>query len=95
MADEQITVRHDAPASRYEILVGDVLAGFADHRDSGDVREFPHTVVQPEFGGRGLAGHMIAHALDEARADGMRVKPTCPFVARYIDKHPEYADLVA
>ncbi len=94
--EESVHVRHDRVASRFEILVGDVVAGYADYSDepgSGGVRVFPHTVVDPEFGGRGLAGRMIGEALQETRAAGLRVRPSCSFVARYIEKNPGTADL--
>lgn len=90
---EAVEVRRDAAAGRYEIVVDGVLAGFADYSDADGVRTFPHTVVAPEFGGRGLAGRMIGHALEETRAEGLRVRPTCSFVARHIEKNPESADL--
>jgi predicted GNAT family acetyltransferase len=54
-----------------------------------------HTEVDPEFEGSGLGGKLVAGALDDVRAQGRRVQPLCPFVAKYIARHPEYADLVA
>lgn len=98
-AAEDIRVRDDQVAARFEILVGDVVAGYADYQDEpasgGDpgVRTFPHTVVDPEFGGRGLAGRMIGEALHETREAGLRVRPACSFVARYVEKNPDAADL--
>jgi len=96
---EDVRTRHDEVASRFEILVGDVVAGYADYSDEpalrgrSGVRTFTHTVVEPEFGGRGLAGRMISEALQVTRAAGLRVRPQCSFVARYVDRHPEAADL--
>ena len=96
---ENIRVRDDRVAARFEILVDDVVAGYADYQDepaSGadpGVRTFPHTVVDPEFGGRGLAGRMIGEALQATREDGLRVRPACSFVARYVEKNPDAADL--
>ena len=98
-AGEAIHVRDDRVAGRFEILVDDVVAGYADYQDepgtggAAGVRTFPHTVVDPEFGGRGLAGRMIGEALQATRRDGLRVRPTCSFVARYIEKNPDAADL--
>ena len=57
-------------------------------------RIFPHTEVQPEYGGRGLATILVAEALDATRAAGLRIVPACSMVSGYIDKHPEYAPLV-
>lgn len=88
-----VRVRRDVAAGRFEILVDDVVAGFADYGDSDGVRTFPHTVVASEYGGRGLASAMIDEALRETREEGLKVRPTCSFVARHIEKNPGSADL--
>ena len=45
-------------------------------------------------GGRGVAGDLVKAALDYARAQGLRVVPACSYSAAYVQRHPEYADLV-
>ncbi|HMT50764.1 GNAT family N-acetyltransferase [Dietzia sp. UBA5065] len=92
-AGETIEVRRDAAAGRFEIVVDDVVAGYADYGDADGVRTFPHTVVAEEFGGRGLAGTMVGEALRMTREEGLRVRPACSFVARYVEKNPDSADL--
>lgn len=94
-AGEQIRVRRDSDAGRFEILVDDVVAGFTEyHDDPGGIRTFPHTVVSSEFGGRGLAGKVVGEALRVTRDEGLRVRPTCEFVQGYIEKNPDAADVV-
>lgn len=93
MSGEDVRVRQDAPSGRFEVLVDDVVAGYADYHDSNGVRDFPHTVVATEFGGRGLAGTMIGEALRMTREEGLRVRPSCSFVARYVEKNPDSAVL--
>ena len=91
---EEIRIRRDTVASRFEILVDDVVAGYADYQDGTDgVRTFPHTVVATEFGGRGLAGQLVGEALRVTSDEGLRVRPTCSFVERYIDKNADAAVL--
>lgn len=86
----------DAPErSRYEIRVDGELVGFADYRDRDALRVMPHVEIDPAHGGQGLAGQLTAHALDDIRARGKAVAPMCPFVAHYVQEHPEYQDLVA
>ena len=51
-----------------------------------------HTEVPKELGGRGIAGYFVKKLLDDAAAKNLRVKPICPYVKAYIDKHPEYQD---
>ncbi len=52
-----------------------------------------HTEVPKELGGKGIGSALARGLLDIARAQGLKVVPKCPFVAGYIGKHPEYADL--
>ena len=85
----------DAPErERYEILVDGELAGFATYKARPDQIAFKHTEVDDRFEGQGLAGRLIAFALDDARGRGLAVLPFCPFVKGYIQRHREYADLV-
>lgn len=79
---------------RFEIDLGDGLAFLRYAEEPGVVRLI-HTEVPEQFGGRGIAGKLAAFALDEARSRGLHVIPTCPYVRAYIERHPEYADLVA
>lgn len=94
VGSEDVRIRRDTVASRFEILVDDVVAGYADYQDGTDgVRTFPHTVVATEFGGRGLAGQLIGEALRATSEEGLKVRPTCSFVDRYIQKNPDSAVL--
>lgn len=86
------TVTHDN--RQFQITVDGEQAGFADYIEDGDQRIFHHTVIDKAFGGRGLASTLIRAALEDTRAAGKRVVPTCSFVEAYITKHPEYSDLV-
>jgi predicted GNAT family acetyltransferase len=81
--------------SRYEIHVDSTLAGFADFEMEGAAMVLPHVVIEPAFGGQGLATTLIREVLDDARAQGVKVVPACTFVAAFIDKNPDYQDLVA
>ena len=82
--------------SRYEGWSEGVLVGLADYRPAGEgVIAIPHTEVDPARQGRGIAGAIVRFALDDLREKGVHVVPSCPYVRRWIDQHPEYADLVA
>lgn len=54
---------------------------------------YTHTGVPTALEGRGIGSRLVRYGLDWARAEGLRVVPVCPFVAAYIQRHPEYADL--
>jgi predicted GNAT family acetyltransferase len=86
----------DAPErNRFEIYVDDELAGFADYRVKDGHTTIPHTEVFDRFGGRGLGSELVRGTLDALRERGAQVVPLCPFVAAYIRKNREYADLLA
>ena len=89
------TVAANEDEGRYEITVDDELAGYTQFSVDGDIVTFPHTEIFSEFGGRGLATQLVREALDDVRAKGLRVHATCRFVRGFLDKHPEYQDLIA
>ena len=85
----------DAEGSqRYEARVGGELAGIAEYRRRDGRTVFTHTEVADEFEGQGVGGALARTALDDVRARGERVVPVCPFIAEWIERHPDYDDLV-
>ena len=90
------TVVHNADEQRYEIHVDGVLAGFTQAVEGdGEVVRFPHTEVLEQFEGQGLGSELVAGALDDVRARGKKIIAQCPYVARFVEKHSDYADLLA
>jgi hypothetical protein len=89
------SVVENADEGRYEIVVDGEVAGFTRVDIDGDVATFPHTEIASEFEGHGLASELIRGALDDVRSKGLRVVARCPFVRAFIDKNPEYQDLLA
>ncbi len=89
-----ISVRNNPEHGRYEAFVDGELAGHTEYYPHGDHVVFPHTVVDPDFGGQGVASTLIGAALDDMRAQGKLIDPQCSFVRAFIDKRPAYADLV-
>jgi uncharacterized protein len=86
----------DVPeASRFEIRFDDEVAGFAAYRAEPGLVVFTHTEIGDAYGGQGLGSVLVRAALDEVRERGLRVRPDCPFVRAYIERHEEYRDLVA
>lgn len=85
----------DAPShNRYEATVDGTRAAEAYYRDVDRVRVFTHTEVEPEHEGQGVGSALVRAALDDVRASGRSLVAVCPFVRGYIERHPEYADLV-
>lgn len=90
------TVTNNADRSRYEVHADGELAGFAAYELRDGTIVFPHTEVFDAFSGKGLASVLVRRALDDVRErGGLTVVPECPFVASWIEKHPDYQDLVA
>ncbi len=90
-----IEVRDVPDQSRFEVYVDGRLAGFSAYLLAGDTLTFIHTEVDDAYEGQGVGSTLTRFALDDVRARGThRVVPQCPFIAGWIDKHPDYADLV-
>lgn len=92
MADELLVTNNKAD-HRFEVRLGDETA-FAEYVIHNGSMVLPHTVVPDAFSGKGVASRLAVTALGYAREHGLTVKPSCPFMAAYIAKHPEWQDLV-
>jgi len=93
--DGDFRVRDNASARRYEFVRGETVVGFVDYRTGPGVMMLDHVEVDPAFRGSGIGSRLIADVLDDLRARGFSVAPICPFVSWYLERHPEYGDLVA
>ena len=93
-----VVVQEAPERNRWEARLADgpdaPVAGYAAYRRDGDRITFTHTVVEPEHEGEAVGSALAQTALDAARAAGLRVVPQCPFVAAWIRRHKDYADLV-
>jgi predicted GNAT family acetyltransferase len=88
-------IRRNDGASRYELVIDGDLVGIADYVVNGSVVVLPHTEIASSRRGGGLGAVLVKGVLDDMRAQGRTVVPTCWFVREYIDQHPEEADLLA
>ncbi|HEY9228200.1 MAG TPA: GNAT family N-acetyltransferase [Gemmatimonadaceae bacterium] len=79
---------------RFELRTSEGHAELQYHYRGPDTIVLVHTDVSPELQGRGLAGKLAHAALEFARTNKLGVVPVCPFVQSYLERHPEYADLV-
>jgi predicted GNAT family acetyltransferase len=90
--DERI--ERDAASHRFTLSSG-AAAAVLDYREHDSrTLEYYHTFVPPAMRGRGVASRLVAHALRYALEQRLAVIPTCPFVAAFIRRHPEYAAVV-
>ena len=87
-------IRHEPDSSRFVLASGPAAAVLEYARVDATTLDYHHTFVPPELRGRGLASELAEHALRYALEQGFTVVPSCPFVAAYIVKHPEYRPLL-
>jgi len=87
-------VRDNKSLHRFELHVEGQTA-FANYRQTPQAVIITHTETPRPLRGRGIASELVKGALEMIRADGHKVIAGCGFVVDYLDKHPEYADLVA
>lgn len=90
-----VEVADNPGASRYEVSVDGDVGGVAVYRLEDDRIVFLHTEIDLAHEGEGLGGRLARGALDDARERGLAVVPLCPFIAGWIRRHPDYADLVS
>ena len=89
----QVTDRRER--HRFEMEEGGATAIIGYRRRGDEVIELVHTEVPEALSGQGVGSRLVRGALDLIRAEGRRVVPSCSFVAAWIGKHPDYADMVA
>ncbi len=91
---DDVDVSNNEAEQRYEARVDGRLTILAYQQEGGRI-VYTHTEVPVELEGHGIAGKLTQVALDDARAGRLTVVPRCPYVAGYIQRHPEYQDLVS
>jgi hypothetical protein len=94
VAQATVIVRDNPQENRYELVLGDAVVGTTIYRQRPDALVLLHTEVSEALEGQGLGAQLVAGALDDIRARGLKLVPLCPFVSAYLRRHPEYADLV-
>lgn len=90
----RVEIRHQPEASRFATTV-DGQEGFVEYAEGEGALTITHTVVPSEIGGRGIAGQLVRAVLEHARANGFKVVPRCSYAADYVERHRQYADLLA
>ena len=88
----EVEIRDLPEGSRYVLTVDGERAGYVAYDLADGVMTVVHTVVRPAFSGRGLAGRLAAHVLTDVRARGLRLRPVCPYMAAYVERHPTEAE---
>src|SRR5258708_3836314 len=91
----ETAVENNVSKHRFEVRVGADVAFLTYHDRADGLRALIHTEVPSAMQATGVGGRLARAALEQARAENRRVLALCPFVSSYIEKHPEFAPLVA
>jgi predicted GNAT family acetyltransferase len=92
----RVVVTDNPQLNRYEAHLDAELIGFAQYDlQEAEITIF-HTEVDTGHQRQGVGGQLAKHALDDVRTRGLRLVPTCPFIAAFVRRHPDvYLDVVA
>jgi uncharacterized protein len=93
MPQPELIVIHNPKAGRFELEKDGCLAVLEYQLSDGKII-FTHTGVPDALGGQGIGSLLARAGLDYARRQSFAVVPECSFIAGYIQKHPEYKNLV-
>lgn len=91
MSDPEI--RDNAELKRYELALDGEVA-MVTYNLSPPNLMITETVVPIALEGRGLASRLAKHVIGDAKARNLLILPVCPFFSAYLQKHPEYAEMV-
>ncbi len=78
---------------RFEIVSGAQVSRL-DYRLGRDRIALVHTEVPDDLQGQGMGSALVVTALDYAKGNNLIVLPYCPFVAAYVERHPEWSDVI-
>jgi uncharacterized protein len=92
-ADPDVRVEDNPDRTRFEAYLDGELAAFVAYTAGSDPVELTHTETLEAYQGMGVASRLVAGALEQLRAAGRQVQPSCPYVASFLRNHPEYADV--
>jgi len=89
-------VRHNKQTQQFEMELEEGKTAFIQYEEeSGGILALAHTEVPEEYEGQGIGSALLKGAFQILQAENLKIVPTCPFVAAYVRRHPEYQSLVA
>lgn len=90
MSQESVEVVREDDNRRYVVTYEGEQAGFAAYQERGDETVFTHTEIDDKFGGKGLGKALAQFAIEDTIARDRVIRPLCPFIKAYLDKHEQY-----
>ncbi|MDY5842630.1 MAG: GNAT family N-acetyltransferase [Peptoniphilaceae bacterium] len=89
-----ISIRYESEKKRAAAYDGEKEVGESTYSASDTIWIIDHTLVDPGYGGQGIAGKLVARIVEEARAQNKKILPLCPFAKREFEKKDEYQDVL-
>ena len=89
-----VEIENNEADRRWEVKLDGRVIAFAEYKSRPDRVTFTHTVVDPDFEGRGVGSRLARAALDGAISSGARITLYCPFIRAWVDRHPEYEQYI-
>lgn len=94
-ADTSLHLVHNTDRDRFELWDGETFMGLVGYEWDNGVYILLHTVIEERFGQQGIARLLVSLVLTRLRLDGIKIKPVCSYVRRFLVRFPEYQILVA
>jgi predicted GNAT family acetyltransferase len=91
---ESLEVKNNRSKNQFEANLNGKTALIKYRKEADGTLDLFHTEVPDEFEGRGVGSQLVKAALEQIKADDLKINPSCPFIAAYIKRHPEYRNLV-
>lgn len=91
---ENFKVKNNEELSQFEAELDGEKALVGYRAEADGTLNLLHTEVPEKFEGKGVGSRLVKQTLEQIKAEGNKIVPSCPFVAKYIERHPEYESLV-
>lgn len=91
---EDYTLIDNKEKKQYEFHIGEYMPKIEYIKSETGEIYLTHTEVPVALEGQGIGSQLIKKALEDIKSQGLRLVPLCPFVAGYIQKHPEWRSIV-
>lgn len=93
MMEQGFELIDNVEKKRYEVRVGPEVPR-VEYIRAGDKIYLTHTEVPPSLAGKGIGSRLIGAVLADIKEKGLTLIPLCPFVALYLQRNPEWKELV-
>lgn len=90
----ELKIKHDQAKNRFYADINGKISELKYNKVDKETLEYYRTFVPEPLRHQGIAGNIANYALGYAKSNDYHVIPSCPFVKKYLDDHPKYADVI-